>query len=241
MPTLDCHGQRHDHEGGLHPGVDGVAHDPVGAAVLDRAQVEPALGGAVLGDAVSHNRFCASAVNRRCTWSSWIAGRGLARARTLADHRGHTVLVAEPPDPVLAGVDHARVSGQLVGDEPVAEFRVVAVDVEDGVDQVRVVPVPVADRVGVPCVEGLCRENPSTRQVTVTAPPGRDGPSRDACLKRPVSRWAQSSRRASRRRAFSMNARVPSSRRTVRDTRAQSRTSRLIPETSPAGRGVYGS
>lgn len=35
------------------------------------------------------------------------------------------------------------------------ELRVVAVHVEDGVDQVRVVPVAVADRVGAPFVEGL--------------------------------------------------------------------------------------
>ena len=38
--------------------------------------------------------------------------------------------------------------GELVGDEPVAERRVVVVDVERGVDQVRVVPVAVGDRVG---------------------------------------------------------------------------------------------
>ena len=35
---------------GGHPGGDGVADDPVGAGVLDRAQVELALAGGVLGD-----------------------------------------------------------------------------------------------------------------------------------------------------------------------------------------------
>ena len=35
---------------GGHAGVDGVADDPVGAGVLDRAEVELALGGGVLGD-----------------------------------------------------------------------------------------------------------------------------------------------------------------------------------------------
>ena len=35
---------------GGHPGVDGVADDPLGAGVLDRAEVELALGGGVLGD-----------------------------------------------------------------------------------------------------------------------------------------------------------------------------------------------
>ena len=34
--------------------------------------------------------------------------------------------------------------GELVGDEPVPELGVVVVDVDGGVDQVRVVPVPVA-------------------------------------------------------------------------------------------------
>jgi hypothetical protein len=38
---------------------------------------------------------------------------------------------------------------EFVGDEPVAELRIVVVDVDRGVDQVRVVPVPPADRVGI--------------------------------------------------------------------------------------------
>jgi hypothetical protein len=42
--------QRRDREAGLHPRVDGVAHDPVGEDVLDRAEVELALTGAMLGD-----------------------------------------------------------------------------------------------------------------------------------------------------------------------------------------------
>ena len=37
--------QRGDGEAGLHPGVDGVADDPVRVAVLDRAEVELALAG----------------------------------------------------------------------------------------------------------------------------------------------------------------------------------------------------
>jgi hypothetical protein len=44
---------------------------------------------------------------------------------------------------------------ELIGDEPVAEGRVVGVDVECGVDQMRVVPVPLADRVGLPLVDRL--------------------------------------------------------------------------------------
>lgn len=39
-----------DGEAGLHPTVDGVAHDPVGVHVLERAQVQLALTSPVLGD-----------------------------------------------------------------------------------------------------------------------------------------------------------------------------------------------
>src|SRR3712207_9050478 len=63
-------------------------------------------------------------------------------------HRPDPLLGAQPGDPVLTRGEAAFV--QLVGDEPVAEGRVVVVDVVGGVDQVRVVPVPLADRVGAP-------------------------------------------------------------------------------------------
>ncbi len=46
----------------------------------------------------------------------------------------------------------------LVGDEPVAEGRVVVVDVVGGVDQVRVVPVALAHRMSEPLLVGLRRE-----------------------------------------------------------------------------------
>ena len=45
-----CHLERVDGDPGLHPRVDRVADDPVGEHVLDRAQVDLALAGAVLGD-----------------------------------------------------------------------------------------------------------------------------------------------------------------------------------------------
>jgi hypothetical protein len=37
-------------EGRLHPGVDGIAHEAAGVDVLDRAQIQLALAGRVLGD-----------------------------------------------------------------------------------------------------------------------------------------------------------------------------------------------
>ena len=39
-----------DGQRGFHPGIDGVAHDPVGVDVFDGAQVELALVGPVFGD-----------------------------------------------------------------------------------------------------------------------------------------------------------------------------------------------
>jgi hypothetical protein len=71
----------------------------------------------------------------------------------LGEHRPDPLLRAQPGDPVLAHPQAAVT--QLVGDEPVAERRVVVVDVDRGVDQMRVVPVALAHRVGAPLVEGL--------------------------------------------------------------------------------------
>jgi hypothetical protein len=70
--------------------------------------------------------------------------------------RPQPLLGAEPVHPVAAGHDAA--GGQLVSDEPVAELRIVVVDVDRGVDQVCVVPVPLTDRGGLPLVEGLLGE-----------------------------------------------------------------------------------
>ena len=63
-------------------------------------------------------------------------------------HRPDPLGCAEPVDAVAGRPD--AFAGELVGDEPVAELGVVVVDVDRGVDQVRVVPVPLADRLGAP-------------------------------------------------------------------------------------------
>jgi hypothetical protein len=134
-----------------------VAHDPIGAGVLDRAQVQLALAGGVLGDVGQPQPVrgvgCELSldqvvVHRR----SWFAARA-ALAGVVAED---PLLRAQPVDPVTAG--HDPVPSQLVGDEPVAELGIVVVDVNRGVDQVRVVPVPMADRVGPPPVERLLGE-----------------------------------------------------------------------------------
>ena len=63
------------------------------------------------------------------------------------------MLGAQAPHPVLTDA----VAGVLefVGDEAVAESRVVPMDVDDGVHQVGVVPVPLRDWVPELLVEGL--------------------------------------------------------------------------------------
>jgi hypothetical protein len=70
--------------------------------------------------------------------------------------RPDPLLGAQPGDPVLPGGDAAF--AELIGDEPVAERGIVGVDVVGGVDQVRVVPVTLTDRIGQPLVVGLCGE-----------------------------------------------------------------------------------
>jgi hypothetical protein len=68
---------------------------------------------------------------------AWLAGQ----AALAGVHRPDPLLGAEPVDPV-AGRRQA-LPGELVGHEPVAELWVVVVDVDHGVDQVRVVPLHV--------------------------------------------------------------------------------------------------
>ena len=88
--------QRGDREAGLHPGVDGVAHDPVGVHVLDRAQVELALTGLVFGD-VGQPQLV------------WRLGGEVALDQVVVDRRtGLAVLaalLAERAPPAVAGAD----------------------------------------------------------------------------------------------------------------------------------------
>jgi hypothetical protein len=59
---------------------------------------------------------------------------------------------------------------ELVGDEAIAELGVVGMDVDDGVDEVGVVEVPLVDRRGRP-LEKAWMEKSSTPQVTITGDP----------------------------------------------------------------------
>jgi hypothetical protein len=73
--------ERRDGQPGLHPRVDGVAHDPVGVDVLDRAEVELAFTGAVLGDVGQPQLVRATGGESRRTRSSWTGGPGFLPLR----------------------------------------------------------------------------------------------------------------------------------------------------------------
>jgi hypothetical protein len=83
--------------------------------------------------------------------------RGLPRAAAaLADRRRpQPLLGAQPPDPAFT--DGVTGSLELVGQEPVAELRVVTVGVDQGVGEIGVLQLALADRLGEPGVERLPR------------------------------------------------------------------------------------
>jgi len=146
--------QRGHRECGGHAFAGGVADDPVGEHVLDRAAVELPLDRRVFGDVGEpHPVGCRRGehslhqvvVHRR-------AGRlPAATPPLLRGRRPDALVAAEPPHPALTDVVASGL--EFVGDEPVAELRVVGVRVDDRVRHVRVGPVPIADRLGAPGVE----------------------------------------------------------------------------------------
>ena len=79
------------------------------------------------------------------------------KSALLREHREDPLLRTQPVDAVLTGDD--AVGGQFVGDEPVPEFRIAGVDIECGVDQMGIVPVPSGHGIGVPLVERLPGES----------------------------------------------------------------------------------
>ena len=58
--------------------------------------------------------------------------------------------------PILRRDDPA--DGELIGDEPIPERRVVVMNIHRGVDQMRVVPLTIRDRIGFPSVKRLLGE-----------------------------------------------------------------------------------
>ena len=79
-----------------------------------------------------------------------------AQAAFLGERTPDSLHGAQTLHPVLPG-GMAEV-GQFVGDEPIAEFRVVGVDVERGVDQMCVIPVMLRHGIFAPLIERLLRK-----------------------------------------------------------------------------------
>ena len=67
----------------------------------------------------------------------------LGAAAALDDHRDDLVFPAQPGDPITAH-RQAVGQGQLVVDEPVSEGWVIDMDIDGGVGQVSIIPVPLS-------------------------------------------------------------------------------------------------
>lgn len=155
-------------EAGLHPGIDGVAHDAAREGVLDGAQIQLALAGGVLGDVCEPQPV--RPVGGDIALDPVIVDRRpglgvLAAAPSPAERTPPAVVPADPPGGPLG---HRLTSGTgLVEEEPVAELGIVAVRVEQRVGPVCLGHLGIGDRAGQPPVVGLAGQ-PSTRHVTAT-------------------------------------------------------------------------
>lgn len=147
--------------GRLHPRVDRVAHNLVAEDVLDRADVELSLPCGVLGDVPEPDLVRGVGDELVADHAVLVDDREqvVVRRRPSRSGLGPLLVVAgadpgdaaEPVHAVLTGLD-AVFEFELVGEEPVAERRVVGMQIMQRVDDVRVVPVTSADRVFEPLV-----------------------------------------------------------------------------------------
>lgn len=133
-------------ESGLHSTVDGVADDPVRVRVLDGAEIEGALVGAVLGDVGEPQlvRSSSSEVAAHEVVMGWRAGLGGLAALRFSEPRPPAIGLPVPPHSAVT--DFVAVITNFIGEEPVAELGVVAVCVIDRVRQRSIGPVAVGDR-----------------------------------------------------------------------------------------------
>lgn len=92
--------QRVHREAGLHPRVDGIAHDAAGEHVLDRAQVQLALAGGVLGDVREPQQVRpvgGEVAPHPVIVDRWPGFGVLAAAPGLAEDAPPAVVPADPP------------------------------------------------------------------------------------------------------------------------------------------------
>lgn len=147
------HGQRV-----RHPVGHGVAHDPSGVHVLDRAEVERALAGGVLGEVcqpepVRRGRGELALDTVIVHGRVWLAP---AFAASGPDRAMPSVLPAQPP----GGSGGHGLPGRLgfVSQQPVPEFRICLVGGVQGVGPVSGFQFSLANRILEPAVVGLAGE-----------------------------------------------------------------------------------
>ena len=138
-----CHLERVDGDPGLHPRVDRVADDPVGEHVLDRAQVDLALAGAVLGDVGQPQRVGA-------------LGAELPVDQVVVDGRAGFLVAG------LARGEHRECVpelGDVIGQDAVAALRVIIVELMQHGDQLTLFGLAGRDRLLEPLVVALLGES----------------------------------------------------------------------------------
>lgn len=141
-------------QGCRHLLVDQVADDPLREDVLDQADVELALLSRMLGDVGDPQLVgvtCREVPLEEVIVDRWA--RAAVEATLSRMVQPDPLVGAEPPDAVLRGLQAQAL--ELVGNEAIAELRVVSVGVDGGVGQVGVLPAPCRDRAPEPLEAGL--------------------------------------------------------------------------------------
>ena len=149
--------ERLDGEPSFHSLADRVADDPARVDILDRAEVELALSGGVLGD-VGQPKPVRGACGEVATDEIVVRRRARQRPLTLllAEHAEPAVVRADPPG---GTVSHRLARGaRLVGKQAVAELGIIAVRVEQRVRAPRLHPLGVADGPREPAIVRLASD-----------------------------------------------------------------------------------
>jgi hypothetical protein len=146
-----------DGQAGLHPCVDRVSDDPLAEDVLDRAEIQLAFAGGVFGDVGEPQPV--GAIRGEVTADQVVMHRRaglLLSAALLAEHAPPVVVPADPP---RGPVGHAgsRAAG-LVGQEPLAELRILSVRVEQRVRACGPLELGIGHGTFEPAVVGLAGE-----------------------------------------------------------------------------------
>src|SRR4029079_9014228 len=138
--------------------IDGVADDSVGKHVLDRTQVELAFTGAVFGNVGQPQpiwRISGEIPADQIVMYGW-AGFAVLTAFALTEHTPPAVGRTDSPGGTLG---HRLPGIAGLGDqEPVAEFRIIAMGVEQSVGAVSLGPLGIGHGSGQPTVVGLAGE-----------------------------------------------------------------------------------